>query len=274
MEQTNENTQGAASSDQGSNVSAEVAQGNTQASADTTHVNAAPAQKPSIPDQPAKPAVDYEAKYKELQRAYTQETQRRSSWEKRWSAMESKLDEQARLLAESRKAPYDREKFLSEFQDKGPDALKPFWDEHLKSVEDKYSKGYSELQDANRRLQTRISLNERRSDSDNYPDFRKLEPVIVQLMDDPNCPVDFSKPMDQVIDVLYQLARQASSADAIKLAEEEGKRKAEANLVKESKTTVTGGGKAASITTPDLDKMNSSQLREYFVSLNGVVDRD
>ena len=184
------------------------------------------------------------------------------------------MEEQAKVLAELRKQPYDRDRFLAEFQEKGPDALKPFWEEHLNAPKEENSKNVNSLQSDNRGLRTKIALMERRSDPENYPDFRKLEPVIAELLNDPDNPIDFSKPIDQVIDVLYQMARQTSSAEALKAAEAQGAAAAETKLVKESKATVTGGGKAASVTKPDLNKMSTAELREYFVQMNGVVDRD
>lgn len=249
--------------------------GNT-ASAEPNKVVAATTPKSEPVDQPVKvaPQVNYEAEYKKLQRAYTQETQKRSTLEKRWDSLEAKLEDQAKALAALNKTPYDREKFLTEFQDKGPEVLKPYWEQDVKSVRDEYSKQLAERDTQLRTLQTRMVVNERRMDTENYPDFRKLESTIAEMLDDPNCPVDYSKPMDQVIDALYQLARQTSSAEAIKQAEASGRKQAEANLVKESKATVTGGGKAASITTPDLGKMDVKQLRDYFVQVNGVIDRD
>lgn len=249
--------------------------GNTASTEPNKDVAATTPKSGSV-DQPVNtaPAVDYATEYKKLQRAYTQETQKRSAYEKRWESMEAKLDDQAKHLAEMRKLPYDREKFLAEFQDKGPEVLKPLWQEDVKSVRDEYSKQLAERDTQIRAISTRMIVSERRSDVENYPDFRKLEPVIAEMMDDPNCPVDFSKPMDQVVDALYQLARQTSSAEALKLAEASGRKQAEVNLVKESKATVTGGGKAASISTPDLGKMDVKQLREYFVNVNGVIDRD
>lgn len=253
-----------------SNAPTEQVTGNTGVTG-TGEPTAATTPKPVVNDQPA---VNYETKYKELQRAYTQETQRRSSLERQWSTIESRMAEQAKTLAELRKQPYDREKFLAEFQEKGPDVLKPYWEENINGLKEEYNKTINEQSAQVRGLQTRIALNERRSDSENYPDFRKLEPVIVELMNDPNNPVDFTKPIDQVIDVLYQLARQTSSAEAIRQAEASGQRKAESNLVRESKTTVTGGGKAASITKPDPSKMSLSDLRAHAIELNGVADRD
>lgn len=267
MEQPNGSTATPAAE---SNAGNESVVGNT-ASVEAEKGNAASTPNPVKVDQPA---VNYEAKYKELQRAYTQETQRRSAVEKQWETISSRMEEQAKMLAELRKQPYDRDRFLAEFQEKGPDALKPFWEEQLKAIQEEHSKSVSSISVENRGLNTKIALMERRSDSENYPDFRKLEPVIVELLNDPDNPIDFSKPIGQVIDVLYQLARQTSSAEAIRQAEAAGAASAENKLVRESKSTVTGGGKAASITKPDLNKMTTAELREHFVQMNGVVDRD
>ena len=229
---------------------------------------------PTTPVQPATPTVDYAAKYKELQRAYTQETQRRSALEKQWGGVSSKLEEQAKILAELRKQPYDREKFLNEFQEKGPEVLRPIWSEDINAIKQEYSKQFDSQSQEIRQLRTEQALDRRRYDSESYPDFRKLEPVIGEMLNDPNCPVDYSKPIGEVLDVLYSLARQNSSVEAVKLAEASGAAAAESRLVKESKATVTGGGKAASITTPDTSKMSTEELRKYFISLHGVVDRD
>ena len=253
-----------------SNVTAPEGKGSME-SAPAGKGSAATPANAAVVDQPT---VNYEAKFKELQRAYTQETQRRAAVEKQWGGVSSKLEEQAKILAELRKQPYDRDKFLAEFQDKGPDALKPYWEEQINSVKQEYSKASEAQATETRQLRTSVAVMERRADPENYPDFRKLEPVISELMDDPNCPVDFSKPIGEVLDVLYRLARQTNSTDAILEAEKAGAKKAEANLVRESRTTVTGGGKAASTTTPDTSKMSVAELREHMVKLNGVVDRD
>ncbi len=239
---------------------------------------AATTPNPVTKDQPA---VDYAAKYKELQKAYTQETQRRAAVERerqslegKWSGVEKRLEEQAKHLAELRKQPYDREKFLAEFQDKGPEILKPLWQEDINSVKTEYSKTIEGQASQIREMRTAMAVQERRFDTDNYPGFRKLEPVIGEMLNDPNCPVDFSKPIGEVIDVLYSLARQSNSAEAIAEAEKAGAKKAEANLVRESRTTVTGGGKAASTTKPNLADMTTSDLRKHLIELNGIADRD
>lgn len=246
--------------------------GNT-ASASPDNTAAAPTKTPAVVDQPA-PTVNYEAKYKELQRAYTQETQRRSQLEKQWGGVSSKLEEQAKILADLRKQPYDREKFLNEFQEKGPEVLRPIWSEDINSVKAEYSKQVEQLNNHVEALQWKSTLGDFRSDSENYPDFKKLEPTLLEMLDDPNCPVDFSKPKAYVVEALYRLARQTSSAEAIKEAEAAGRKSAEASLVRESKTTVTGGGKAAGISQPDLSKMSVKELRDYYVGLNGSIDRD
>ncbi len=263
--------------DAGSGMTTTPAEGNvvdTQATSQTGGNEAASPATPTTPVQPATPTVDYAAKYKELQRAYTQETQKRSALEKQWGGISSKLEEQAKMLAEMRKQPYDREKFLTEFQEKGPEVLRPIWSEDINAIKQEYSKQFESQSHELKMLKNEQALDRRRYDSENYPDFRKLEPVISEMLNDPNCPVNFNQPIGDVLDVLYSLARQNSSVDAVKQAEAAGAASAESRLVKESKATVTGGGKAASITTPDPNKMSLEELRKYSINVNGVVDRD
>jgi len=270
MEQPNDT---GVSADAGS-TTPEVTDQGSVASPGTDKGTAATTPNPVTKDQPV---IDYAAKYKELQRAYTQETQRRAALEKdsgRWSSVEKRLEEQAKSLAELRKQPYDREKFLAEFQDKGPEILKPLWLEDINAVKTEYGKTVSDLQAEIRNQRTAMAVQERRFDTENYPGFRKLEPVIGEMLNDPNCPVDFSKPIGEVIDVLYSLARQTNSAEAIAEAEKAGAKKAEANLVRESRTTVTSGGKAASTSKPDLQNMKLDDLRKHLIELNGIADRD
>jgi len=273
----NEPNESGATGEDTSNVPEVNGEGSV-ASGVTDKGTAATTPNPVTKDQPA---VDYAAKYKELQRAYTQETQRRAASEKerqalegKWGSVEKRLEEQAKHLAELRKQPYDREKFLAEFQDKGPEILKPLWLEDINSVKTEYGKTVNELQTQIREQRTAMAVQERRFDSENYPGFRKLEPVISEMLNDPNCPVDFSKPIGEVIDVLYSLARQSNSAEAIAEAEKAGAKKAEANLVRESRTTVTGGGKAASTSKPDLQALSTAELRKHLIELNGIADRD
>jgi len=77
------------------------------------------------------------------------------------------------------------------------------------------------------------------------------------------------------LDVLYKLANDRSAGEAVKLAEKQGYDKATKELVKESKTTVTGGGKTAGSTVPDLNKVSDvDKLREIVSQMHGIADRD
>jgi hypothetical protein len=244
---------------------------NTKDSAVPGKVNAAPAAKPGVTEQP-KP--DYETQFKELQRDYTRKSQSISQLEKQFKQMQDRYSAQAEQLAKLSKAPFDREKFAAEFNEKGPEALAPFFEDREKKLRDDYDKRLADSDARNLRYESKLLVLERRADAENYPDFRKLEPKISELMSDPNCPVDFTKPLDEVMDALYKLAREASSVEAVKVAEAEGKAKAEANLARESATTVAGGGKAAGTPIPDPNKLSLSEMRERVIQLHGVVDRD
>lgn len=253
------------------NNAADTGSANTQDSTTPANVNAAPAAKPEVVEQPK---TDYEKQFKELQRDYTRKAQSVTQLEKQFKQMQSQYATQAEQLAKLSKAPFDREKFLAEFQEKGPAALDSYVEEHTAKLRNDYDKRLSDSDARNHKLETRLAVIDRRNDPDNYPDFRKLEPKISELMSDPNCPVDFAKPMDEVLDALYKLAREASSVEAIKVAEANATKKAEANLARESVTTVAGGGKAAGTPVPDMDKLSLSELRERMIQLHGVVDRD
>lgn len=217
---------------------------------------------------------DYESRYKEVQRAYTQESQRRAGLEKKVQEIEQRFSEQAKQVAALSKQPYDPEKFLTEFRDKGPAALDTYYEEKITSLKEEYGKQSTEYKTAVKNLEGKILVMERRSDAENYPDFRKLEPRIAEMIDDPKTAVDFTKPAAEVLDALYKLAREGSSVEAIKEAEHNATAKAEASLVKESKTTMTGGSRTVGMAIPDLDKLDMDKVREHFAKLNGIVDRD
>jgi ribosomal protein S11 len=79
----------------------------------------------------------------------------------------------------------------------------------------------------------------------------------------------------ECLDALYKLAKDRSSEQAIQEAVKIGEKKAEEKLVKESKTTVTGGGKSSGSAVPDFNKIDDVvKLREIVSQLHGVADRD
>jgi chromosome segregation ATPase len=220
------------------------------------------------------PEFDVRKSYEELRRDYTRKTQALSTYEKQQADMASKLQEMQSRLEEATKKPVDLEKFFQDLKAQGPNAIlpyiKPELDKATKSFEDKYG----QLGNENSALRLEVSLLNRRMDSKNYPNFTDLEPKMRELVESGKAPVDFNRPTDEVIDALYNLVRSQNSVEAIKVAEKAAYSKAQAELAKESKTAVAGGGKGTSTTPADLWKMPIDKLEALVEKMHGTADRD
>jgi len=172
-----------------------------------------------------------------------------------------------------RHLPGIRRQFMRDFQAQGPKALDAYAQKYyvspIKSEFDTFRKEAIAKQIDS---ESKISVLIRRADSENFPDFKKLESKMYEIIEkDPS----FEKidNIDEMLDRAYELARERSSVDAIKQAEELGKQKAEADLAKESKTTVATGGKTVGTTTPNLRTMDFDKLEKLVESLHGLADR-
>lgn len=213
--------------------------------------------------------------YKDLQRKFTEVTQDRSSMKDEFQVLQDAMTKLQSSVSEvTKKPPPSPEQFIQDLQANGIGAIQPLFDERINSMKDTYQKDLSTKDGRILALEAKTERLARKYDPENYPDFAKLEPEIAALAESPNCPVDFSKPIGEVMDALYNLVRSKHSSDALLAAEDIGKKKAEENLVRESKTTVTGGGKG-SVSSPDLSKISDiKKLREIVANMHGVAERD
>jgi hypothetical protein len=217
------------------------------------------------------PAFDAKTSYDALQKSYAElrrEFTRRTQHE---SELQKKLDNLAQTLAKATETPIDPQQFLKDLQTQPDKALEPLLMKHIEGVKSEYAQKMEAM--ANR-----LSLSEFRAerlarvlDSDNYPDFKKLEPLMKQLADDENTPLDFNREPGEIIDTLYKLARTLSMESAVQEAKTLGKKEAEAQMVKEASTSVVTGGKSGIPTNPSEIK-DTKKLREYFVSQIGEAE--
>jgi len=215
--------------------------------------------------------LNYEKSYKELQRKFTQTAQEAAAVKRQMEAMQKLWESK---FAEATKKPVNLEEFFTNLRAQGPDAILPYLKPELEKLQSAYADQFSNVQRENGALRMELSLLNRRLDSKNYPDFTALEPKMRELVDSGTAPIDFTKPMDEVIDALYNLVRTKNSEEAIKLAEKAGHAKAEAELAKEAKTAVAGGGKGTSTTPADMWKMPLDKLEQLVGQMHGVADRD
>ena len=223
---------------------------------------------------PAQPAFDVQKSYEELRKEFTRRTQHEAEMVKKLQAIEEYNQRLAEQLAKVAEKPFDIEQFKRDWETRGPKALDDYLGNKLKAIESKYSKQLQDEQLARTQLNAQMEVYARRGDEQNYPDFEKLEQKMADIYNDENCPIDKSKPISYVLDALYKLAREQNSSEAVKMAEDMGRKKAEAQLAKESKTTVAGGGKTQGGIPSDLSTMEFKKLEEVVTNMVGIADRD
>lgn len=231
-----------------------------------------PAQKV---DQTAQPEFDLRKSYEELRKEFTRATQERSTYRKEAEMTRTELQalkkaqaDLSQMLSKATEKQISPEEFLRDLQAHGPKALDSYLDKKVKSVEEAYNKKLSEQSSQYYALESEIERMRRESDHENYPDFKKLFPVMAEMAQSGDYPVDFNQPTGKIYDALYALARAQHSEEALKQAEQIGRQQAEAGLVKESQATVTGGGKTGSSANP-ADIKDIKKLRDFFVQQLG-----
>jgi len=206
--------------------------------------------------------------YGELRKEFTKRTQESASVQRR-------LDEVYDTLKKATETPIDPAQFIRDLQTQGPKALQPHFQKWLEPIKSDYEKKISETNEKNMALETEVNLMRRRSDAINYPDFTKLEPIMKDLSDDSNCPVNWNMPIADCIDTLYKLAKDRSAEGAVEEARKLGEKSAESKLAREARTGTAGGGKSVSTSTPDLNKITDiDELRKIVASQIGVAERD
>lgn len=246
----------------------EVVQENNQANAPVTdQAVKVPTDVPptTVPGFDAKTSYDQLQKsYGELRKEFTRRTQHESELQK-------KLDNLTGLIAKATEVPLNPEQFLKDLQTQPQKALEPLFAKQIEGVKSEYSQTIEGLNQ-------RLSLSEFRAerlarvlDGDNYPDFKKLEPLMKQLADDENTPLDFNREPGEILDALYKLARTLSMETAIQEARTIGKKEAESQLQKEAATSVVTGGKSGIPGNPS-DIKDMAKLRQYFVSQIGEAE--
>ena len=210
-------------------------------SSETGNEQQAPAvgeQTPTVKTEPLKPAFDYERAYKELHGGFTKATQRVSTIEKEFAKYREMIEA----------ANY-----------------KPLSAEEIEKRVVGYDKQFSSLGEKLMAYEIKDALRDRRGDSELYPNFRQLEPVMKEIADSANCPIDINnQPIEVVLDALYKLAREQNSSAAVSQAKELGRKEAEVSLAKEAKSAVAGGGKSGNAPFNPKDA-SAEQMRKYFV---------
>lgn len=198
--------------------------------------------------------------YAELRKEFTRRTQNET-------ALQKKLDNLTAIISKAAEVPVDPEQFFKDLQTQGPKAFEPLFQKERETLQSAHEEKMRALEDRVTMSEYRAEKFARLQDADNYPDYRKLEPLMKQLAEDENTPIDFERSPSEVLDALYKLARTLSAEDAIKQARFQAKQEAEVALAKESATSVASGGKAGVPTDPS--KLQGADLRKWAVQQFG-----
>lgn len=208
--------------------------------------------------------------YSEIRRAYTQSSQRAAEYEK-------KLDQMMKMLSKATETPIDPQQFIRDVQSRGHEPIVELINREKQKLqadfEDQYGKVLKENQSYIASLEARFLKEQMRNDEANFPGFKDLEPVMADLVEDPNLPIDPNAPVNEQMKALYKLARARSADDAILKAHEEGARAKEKELAKEASTAVAGGGRTAGTTVPDWSKLSPEEHRKKLIELYGIAER-
>jgi hypothetical protein len=224
-------------------------------------------------------AFDVQKSYEELRKQFTRVTQDYSKDRKTWNQTLSELQalkaahaQTAELLSKATQTPIDPARFYEDFKTQGPKVFDDYIGKQVAERTKQLEAAYVEQANMALLTETKLEKLQRTLDTKNYPDFAALEPVMQEIADDPNTPIDWNQPIGAVYDALYKLARNRSSESAVKAAEEFGKKQAEEAARKEAATAVPGSGKGGSVTA-DPRKMTAAQLRQHFIS-QGMVEEE
>lgn len=217
-------------------------------------------------------------RYKDAERKITELGQDRSDTRRSFETLTNQLaDLQAKLAAQSKKPLPSKEEFIASVNEKGLEALMPYINEPVNEVKSHYEKELEVRDQRIMQMELDYVKDSMERDGANYPGFKELWPEMQKLARDPNAPVNFDLGVKPSLISLYKLTRADHSGDAILEAEKKAKADAEAGLVKEAKTTITGGGKkgsATKISDDELRKMPIDKLKDLVAGMHGVADRD
>lgn len=221
---------------------------------------------------PKETVIDYQKRYNDLRSEFDKRNAKESEAIKRLSSFEAEQKRMAEMMAKLTAEPYNPDVFMENLRNKGPKFLEDHFNQWKTGLEKKYDTEVQNVRAENLNLQTRLEVLARRGDDTNYPDFLQLEEKMKEIAADENCPIDLSKPIPEVLDALYKLAREQHSVEAIKQAEKLGADSKEKELAKEAATAVATGGKHSGTIHADSKNMSVEEMRKIFVEKFGEAE--
>ncbi len=234
--------------------------------------NGAPSGQPEINWKEKHESI--ERNFNELRRKLQLQGNEKNEYKKQFEAQQATLKQLTEAIASlQHDKTYDPDQFMEEFRAQGPKYLTDLLQkEREKLLADTNSKVES-LSSTVTELRTERSIERRRGDAENYPDFKQMEADMAKLYIANRALFDSQyEDQEDKLDALYNAVKLQRSPDALKQAEALGRKKSEEELAREAHASGAGGGKAGAVSAPDPSRMTSEQLREYFAGKGMVSD--
>lgn len=254
------------------NANETVTQANS--TADTTK----PGEKATSNPAPVEPAFDprishneLKSQFENLNKSYSELRKFSTQQSQGYAQLRKQLEDLTGIFKEATKKEVSPEDFMKALQSQGVKAFDPLKEQWTNELKSDYDKRMEAIQAE--RAADRVAIEEmrRQLDTERYPDFVKLKPLMNEIANAENSPIDWSQDIGLIYDTLYKLAKANSAESAMKEAHSQGLKEAEAKVAREAGTAVATGGKAASVSNP-ADIKDLSKLREYFVAQLGEAE--
>lgn len=220
------------------------------------------------------PQTSYDALVKQLEAVNKNYGNLRSEYTRRTqheSAMKQQIDSLHKAFEEATRQEISPEEFIKSLQTQGIKAFDPLKTQWTKELQEGHNKALQERDQNINALNVKVAVMVRKSDTENYPDFAKLMPVMNEIASSDNCPVDWNQDVDVIYDTLYKLARDVKAEESVKQAHALGRKEADAQSAKEASTAVAAGGKT-NTTGLDPRNMSASDLKKHFAKLGMISD--
>lgn len=220
------------------------------------------------------PRTSYDALVKQLESVNKNYGNLRSEYTRRTqyeAQLKQQIDSLHKAFAQATKQEVSPEEFMKSLQTQGIKAFDPLREEWTKELKTEHEKALEARDQEITSLKTNFEVMRREMDATNYPDFAKLKPIMNEIANSDNCPVDWNQEPGVIYDTLYKLARDLKAEESVKQAHEIGRKSADAQAAKEAATAVAAGGKT---NTAGLDtrNMSATDLRKHFTKLGMVSD--
>lgn len=214
-----------------------------------------------------------ERNFNELRRKLQLQGTEKNEYKKKFDSLEATLKQLSESMGSlMHKETYDPDQFMEELRAQGPKFLTDFLQKEREKLLAETNTKVDSLSSTVTELRTERSIERRRSDSTNYPDFKKLEQDMANLYLANSALFDSQyEDQEEKLDALYNAAKLQRSPDALKQAEALGRKKSEEELAREAHASGAGGGKAGAVSAPDPSRMDAETYRKAYIAAGGSV---